>query len=278
MLGISQPALSRSIGLIEESTGTRLFDRDRGSVKPTVVGARLIAGGRRLLEEAFSLEHNLNIWSRSKVGSVRFGIGVLPAALFLSELLIRAISEESRLVLEPIIAPSPTLLDQLGNDDIELLICPTKITDGLSNLKVTKILDLSFGLFARREHPVESGKILDVKDANNYPIAASRYMKDDAVLAVSGLISSVLCDDFNVIKRVMLGSNTIWFCASELLIEEISSGAVKKLSAPWLDSLATSDIALVTKKNCELSVAAQHVARAAIAVTGRMKNANNCSA
>jgi len=47
-IGLTQPALSRSLQALEDEIGARLFDRDRSRVEPTAVGARLEAGMRGL--------------------------------------------------------------------------------------------------------------------------------------------------------------------------------------------------------------------------------------
>ncbi|MFC7557297.1 LysR family transcriptional regulator [Pseudoroseomonas wenyumeiae] len=50
-LGVSQPALSRTIRLMEEALGTRLFDRDTRNVALTPAGSELRPIAERLLAE-----------------------------------------------------------------------------------------------------------------------------------------------------------------------------------------------------------------------------------
>jgi len=58
-LGLTQPALSRSIQLLERSIGAKLFDRDRSRVDPTVIGERLIEQARALVNHASDVEKDL---------------------------------------------------------------------------------------------------------------------------------------------------------------------------------------------------------------------------
>ena len=51
-LGLTQPALTRSLQALEKSIGARLFDRDRARVEPTPVGQRLIERARLLVNQA----------------------------------------------------------------------------------------------------------------------------------------------------------------------------------------------------------------------------------
>ena len=58
-LGLTQPALTRSLQMLERIIGARLFDRDRSHVEPTAVGARLIAHARPLLDQAHEVEQDI---------------------------------------------------------------------------------------------------------------------------------------------------------------------------------------------------------------------------
>ena len=52
MLGLSQPALSRSLAQLEARVGTPLFIRARRPLQATPRGAQLAAHGRRILTES----------------------------------------------------------------------------------------------------------------------------------------------------------------------------------------------------------------------------------
>jgi len=76
-MGVSQPALSRTIRLLEEELGVRLFDRDTRNVNLTAAGEMLLPAVERLVDDfhaTFSeLEHALS----GKRG--RVVIGALPS-------------------------------------------------------------------------------------------------------------------------------------------------------------------------------------------------------
>ena len=69
-LGLTQPALSRSIQALEKSIGGRLFDRDRTRVEPTPVGERLIAEARPLLAPP-----RVNVTWNTCLGQFRVQVG-----------------------------------------------------------------------------------------------------------------------------------------------------------------------------------------------------------
>lgn len=55
-LGLSPPAVTRAVAALEERLGVRLFSRTTRVVRPTEAGVRLLADGRRILEELAEAE------------------------------------------------------------------------------------------------------------------------------------------------------------------------------------------------------------------------------
>ncbi len=77
-LGISQPTLSRSLNLLEESVGTRLLHRDRRGVSLTVAGRVLREESPRLLEHADMVQRV----TQHSTASNRLNVGFLTMALY----------------------------------------------------------------------------------------------------------------------------------------------------------------------------------------------------
>ncbi|WP_043834818.1 LysR family transcriptional regulator [Muricoccus aerilatus] len=86
-LGISQPALTRTLQDLEEITGQRLFDRLPRGVRATEAGTLLATSARRILAELRRLDEELDRLSEPGGGTVAIGTlpvaatGVLPGAL-----------------------------------------------------------------------------------------------------------------------------------------------------------------------------------------------------
>ena len=77
LLGVSQPALSRTIQQIEKRVGTRLFDRDTRKVRLTPAGERLEPLARRLIQEYKSVFAEFDDFVAGRQGVVR--IAALPS-------------------------------------------------------------------------------------------------------------------------------------------------------------------------------------------------------
>src|ERR1700761_721205 len=82
-LCLTQSALTRSIQAVERHANARLFDRDPGGVRPTVIGRAFVERAAALLREADDLEQMMRRATNADVGEVSFGMGPLAAQALL---------------------------------------------------------------------------------------------------------------------------------------------------------------------------------------------------
>jgi len=86
-LAISQPAVSKAIGDMENALGVRLLDRGRHGVEPTAYGLALVKRGRAVFDELKTGVEELHFLADPTVGELRLGsaesiaAGALPAIL-----------------------------------------------------------------------------------------------------------------------------------------------------------------------------------------------------
>lgn len=88
-LGITQPALTKSIRALEEEFGLALFDRHAKGVSLTTYGRRLMAHVKVVDRELTLAEAELNFLQSGKSGMLNIGAGQTWSAVFLPPILIR---------------------------------------------------------------------------------------------------------------------------------------------------------------------------------------------
>ncbi|ACL57318.1 LysR family transcriptional regulator [Methylobacterium nodulans] len=87
VLGVRQPALSKSLHEIEDILQARLFDRHSRGVRPTEAGMVFVRAARRILAEVRRLDEEFDLLAAPGGGSVAVGVlpvaaaGMLPGAL-----------------------------------------------------------------------------------------------------------------------------------------------------------------------------------------------------
>jgi DNA-binding transcriptional LysR family regulator len=74
-LGISQPALSRSIARLEDQLRIKLFERSQTGAIATPLGLALIQRGERMVIEAQRLRRDIELLAIGQIGEVRVGVG-----------------------------------------------------------------------------------------------------------------------------------------------------------------------------------------------------------
>jgi len=125
MLGLSQPALSRSLAQLEARVGKPLFIRDRRPLQATPLGMQLAAHGRRILVESRRATEAVQSLLRGTRGLVR--VGGVP--FFMDAMISRIIAGFQNQHPDVVFEQSYGNLTEVGTglraDQLDLGIVPT---------------------------------------------------------------------------------------------------------------------------------------------------------
>jgi LysR family transcriptional regulator, hydrogen peroxide-inducible genes activator len=119
---VSQPTLSVALKKLEEALGVTLFERNRGEVRPTPIGERIIAQARRVLAEAALIEDIAKEGQDELSGALRFGAIYTVGPYLLPNLipLLRRKTPDMPLVIEENF--TAVLLEQLRSNELDVAI------------------------------------------------------------------------------------------------------------------------------------------------------------
>ena len=129
---VSQPTLSVALKKLEDGLGVVLFERNRGEVRPTPVGERIIAQARRVLAEAALVEDLAKQGGDELAGPLRLGAIYTVGPYLLPNLvpLLRKQAPLMPLVIEENF--TVVLLEQLRNNELDVVAVAQPIDmDGL---------------------------------------------------------------------------------------------------------------------------------------------------
>lgn len=73
--GLTQPAVSLQVKLLEQRLGVRLIERVGRRAQPSAAGAELLVHARRILEECAAAEEAITPYREGAIGRVRIGSG-----------------------------------------------------------------------------------------------------------------------------------------------------------------------------------------------------------
>ncbi len=171
-LGLSQPALSRSLAQLEARVGKPLFLRGRRPLQATPLGVQLAAHGRRILIESRRATEAVQSLLRGTRGLVR--VGGVP--FFMDAMISRIIAGFQNQHPDVDFQQSYGNLSEVGAsllaDQLDLGIVPLGTSAEPDGLEFTAILAARNVACCRVGHPLQRAKRLTTGDLGRYPWVA----------------------------------------------------------------------------------------------------------
>lgn len=154
-LNLTQPALSRSIAILEESFGRPLLERHARGVRPTPFGERVLNNTLRLSRYWEIADRELMSDPSQQRVSLRLGIG----PIWRSGLLASVFEEMRRRHPEILIEIAPLMenraVSDLNDGKLDAVLGGTRIDRREQPLLVNHdLLNINFHIVAREDHPI----------------------------------------------------------------------------------------------------------------------------
>jgi LysR family pca operon transcriptional activator len=169
-IGISQPALTKSLQELEEILGVRLFERHARGVTPTRFSDAVAQAARRILAELGRLDEELDRLSSHSSGTVALGalptaaVGVLPGVL--ARLTQRFPDIQVRLVQ----GRTEELLPSLAAGDLDLIVgrlYEPVTPDGFAR---EVLYEEPISVLARADHPIFDRETVGLEDLASFDL------------------------------------------------------------------------------------------------------------
>lgn len=240
-LSLTQPALTRSVAEVENELGTKLFHRLPRGVALTEQGQRFVQRARRVIADVDDLISDIRDSSDALSGRLRIGVSPLGYSNFVVRELGAIARMHPEVRIETVGGTAQSLCPQLLRGEINFLIAPSSYLTRWKELQITAFRKMYFGCVIRKDHPLNSKKVIREVDLLGYPVVfpssvelvysdtAQRYAHhnmhppqpqyvSDNIEVVKALVSSsdaylplhwatpdfdLLTDDFVVLKDVL---------------------------------------------------------------------------
>jgi DNA-binding transcriptional LysR family regulator len=249
-LGLTQPALTRSLQVLEKSIGARLFDRDRSRVEPTPVGERLIERARLLVNQARDVEQDLKQMLGLEVGLLRIGAGPYPADLSVGTAVGRLVQRHPALMVDLSVADWSELIRRVASSELELAIADTGIAKQDERLVVESLPRHKLRFFCRSGHPLAGSATLTLEELRKYPLVGTALPPQLAALAAkdrkgmrANLPSGVTAPEirvatFALARRIVMQSDAVGGAVPSQIQDSVARGELVRLplDLPWLET------------------------------------------
>jgi len=170
-IGISQPALSRSIQTVEQAIGAKLFDRDRAGLEPTAVGARLIELARPLVAQARVAERELEQLLGLSGGLLRIGAGPYASEISVGKAVGRLAARHPAIRADVVVTDWPELFRKVLADEIDIAVAEVSHATGDDRVIIEPLPEHQGFLFCRAGHPLTGRTDLTAEEVGAYPLA-----------------------------------------------------------------------------------------------------------
>jgi DNA-binding transcriptional LysR family regulator len=154
LLGMAQPAVSRTLSMLEKRLGEPLFLKGKRPLQPTPLGRALADHGQVMLGASRKASDTIESFRVGKGGTVRIGGTPFFMDALISGMIATFQNQHPDVRVDQIYGYFPDLRAALKADQIDLAICPIDILDEGSGLEFHEILPGRNVVACRVTHPL----------------------------------------------------------------------------------------------------------------------------
>ncbi|MEO4015851.1 LysR family transcriptional regulator [Pseudomonas rossensis] len=262
LLGLSQPAVSSTLKVLESGCGQTLFERTPRGLQPTRASHEILFPIRRALNELRHIETDITAIRGALQGVVHVGALPLGRTRILPEAIVRLMAEHPGIQVITNESPFDLLATELRAGDVDFIFGALRSAAYASDLVGESLLTEEMVVLARRGHPLYAKT--DLHDELSgaqwvLPRAGSpaRQMLDDCFtgFGIATPRPVVESGDMAIIRGLLLRSDMLAAVSAHQLEQEIASGELCIL--PLVLKQTTRAIGLTYRNGCLHSPVAQ---------------------
>lgn len=169
-LGLSQPALSKSLRRLEETMKAKLLKRTPKGVELTAVGSALLSQVRRLRLTLDEISRETADLSEGRAGYLRVGTGPDLAMHLMPAACAALLKDAARVTLKVTVGTADVLLPALSRGELDLLVTASPLI-GHDDLVLERLIDEDYVVYASANHRLARKKRVTLAD-----LAQERWM------------------------------------------------------------------------------------------------------
>lgn len=237
LIGVSQPALYRSAGELEDLLNTLLYEKTSAGISLTRAALRLVRACRLAVKE---IEQAMGELSEFRgADSSQILVGSMPLAR--TYILPSAINGLARFKPEVrvgvIVGPYDDLLQRLLHGEVDVLIGALREPAPSTDILQERLFSTELSVVARRGHPLDGKTGLTLEDLAPYRWVVPRsgtparrlFEQIIASHLPSAQVGLVECSSQVVIRELLLGSDRLTFISSHQIEHEQKEGILTVL-------------------------------------------------
>ena len=204
-LGVSQPALTKSIRRLEGHYRLALFERRARGMVLTPFGETLLAHAKLIDAQCRFADAEMQAFTKGAGGRLRVGAGPFWGATVMPLAIVRLQQQLPKLEVELDVGVNTVIHPKLFAGDLDIVVCALPDTDALPpGIDVHPLFDLTMRVIAGEAHPLVRRRHVSAADLASYPWVV--YQRDREI--VHKLLTA-LREEGGAPPRVMVESSSV---------------------------------------------------------------------
>jgi LysR family transcriptional regulator of gallate degradation len=270
--GLTQPAISAALKVLESGVGRALFERSSRGLQPTQASQEILYPIRRALNDLRRLDADVAAITGAVQGSVMVGALPLGRTRILPQAIIKVLARHPGISVATNESPFSMLATELRAGDIDFVFGALRDSDYATDLQSEELVTEEMVVLVRKGHPLMSAfeGMEDFDGANwIFPRAdtPARVLLDTHFRAFGfpSPVPVVETGDLAIIRGLLLHSDMLAVVSAHQLEHEIASGELQILPLGLEDT--SRPIGLIYRTNSLPSPAAIAVMEAIRSIT-----------
>ena len=168
LIGMTQPALSRTLAMLEKRIGEPLFLKGRRPLRPTALGQALAEYGQVVLATSRKASELVADFRHGRAGVVRVGGTPFFTDALISSMIAEFQNAHPEVRVDQSYGYLPELREALDADRIDLAISPIGILEEGSNLEFLELLPGRNVVACRATHPLLGKRRMKPREMLDY--------------------------------------------------------------------------------------------------------------
>jgi DNA-binding transcriptional LysR family regulator len=246
-LGVSQPALTRSLKHLEGRLGVPLFDRQ--GVTPTVFGELVLSHGQAVIKGFADLVREIDLAKGLEIGELSVSAGPYPADISGQRAIGMLSAQHPRLAVELKLFNWTKIVNQVLAERIDLGFADISEATQNPELQIEGVRSSPVSFFCAARHPLAGRPSVTLEDLSEFPWVGPTLPgrmrqflpKRDLPCGVFNaakdrFLPRILIGTFGAAKHIVLAGQGIGAALPLQLRREIDDGdcVLLPLELPWL--------------------------------------------
>lgn len=249
LLAISQPALTRSIQMLEDLVGAQLLERRPRGVVPTPAGEALYRHAKMILSETKRAREDVAAIKSGAKGNLRIGIASMFGERVIDQAVVEFTDEHPESGVLVVEGYFEDLLPPLQDGRLDMVFCNLPGSAVPDGLHAEPVLDVRAIMMASGDHPLARNAEVTREDLAQarWVIVNQPHMKDylDHFFAVQGLQlqrPAVQTNSLALIRSMLKRGTFVTMLPAFIGEQELKAGRFVQLDSPGSEVLRQAGI------------------------------------